>query len=446
MQTQREFLRPVCAIAIPVTLQCMLQSSFSIVDQLMLGQLGGLSVAAVGLAGKFCSIYSVIAGAIATVAGIMLSQYLGQQNHAEVRRSFCVNLLLALALGAGFAAASLLLAPQLMRLYSQDVPTVRAAGVYLRIISATYLPLAGTTMLAVLLRCTGRAKLPLYAALAAAVCNTLGNYALIFGHWGLPALGMRGAALASAGAQWLNLLVLLALYPRRSLAGVPRPSGRFHLRQYGAMLLPVLCCEVLWCLGENVYASIYGHLGTDPCASMTLTNPIQGLMIGALSGLSQAAGVLIGTRLGRQEMDAAYRDGKRLLLFGFVGALALSAVLLACRGLYPRLYQVAPEIRTCTAQLLFVYACIAPVKVLNMILGNGILRSGGRTQLVMWIDLTGTWLFGVPLGLMAAYWWQLSIVPVYAIVSLEECVRLIISLFVFRSRRWMLKLQPAARE
>ncbi len=440
-RTQRGFFRAVCAIAVPVTLQCLLQSSFSVVDQIMLGQLGGVRVAAVGLAGKFCSIHSVIAGAIATVAGIMLSQYLGQNDAAEVRRSFRVNLALSLVLAAGFTLVSFVFPAQLMGLYSRDAATVSEAAGYLRIVSATFLPLAASSMLSALMRCSGRAKLPLCAALAAAVCNTLGNYALIFGHFGFAPMGARGAAAATAASQGLNLLVLLALYGRGGQKRAGACAVRFNTRQYCAMLLPVLSCEFLWSLGENVYAAIYGHLGTDACAAMTLTNPIQSLMTGAMSGLAQAAGVIIGTRLGERREADACRESRLLMRYGLAGALALSAALLMTRGLYVRIYEVSDEIRAMTAQILAAYACIAPVKVLNMILGGGILRSGGRTRLVMWIDLTGTWLFGVPLGLMAALWWKLPVAQVYFILSLEECVRLAISLWVFRSRRWVNRLQ-----
>lgn len=443
MRTRDGFLREVVAIALPVTLQSMLQSSFCVVDQIMIGQLTGVSVAAVGLAGKFTSIYSVIAAAIGTVAGIMLSQYIGQKKSAEVRRSFRVNLWLALLLAALFTAAALALPSQLMRLYVTDEETVRVAASYLRIVSLTFFPVAVTTMLSALLRCTNRAKLPLYAALAAAVCNTAGNYALIFGHFGLPMLGVQGAAIATAASQGVNLalLLLLTLCGRKETRRAHTAcEEKFNVRQYCTILLPVLGCEFLWSLGENVYAAIYGHIGTAACAAMTLTNPIQSLMIGALSGLSQAAGVLIGTRLGAGEMQRAYDESKRLVRYGLAGALALSVVLLASRTAYTRIYQVDEATRTMTAQLLAAYAVIAPVKVLNMILGGGVLRSGGRTELVMWIDLIGTWVFGVPLGLMAAFWWKLPIAWVYFVLSMEECVRLAMEGWVFRSRRWMRRL------
>lgn len=443
MRQRDGFLREVGAIALPVTLQSMLQSSFCVVDQIMIGQLSGVSVAAVGLAGKFASIYSVIAAAIGTVAGIMLSQYIGQKKTGEVRRSFTVNLALALLLAALFTASALSFPARLMRLYVTDEETVRVAASYLRIVSLTFLPTALTTMLSALLRCTNRAKLPLYAALAAAVINTAGNYALIFGHFGLPALGVQGAAIATAASQGVNLalLLVLTLGGKRELRQARQAcEDRFNVRQYCAILLPVLGCEFLWSLGENVYAAIYGHIGTAASAAMTLTNPIQSLMIGALSGLSQAAGVLIGTRLGAGEMDRAYDESKRLVRYGLIGALLLSAVLLATRRAYTTIYQVDAATRAMTAQILAAYAVIAPVKVLNMILGGGVLRSGGRTELVMWIDLIGTWVFGVPLGLMAAFWWKVPIAWVYLILSLEECVRLAMEGWVFRSRRWMRKL------
>ena len=99
--------------------------------------------------------------------------------------------------------------------------------------------------------------------------------------------------------------------------------------------------------------------------------------------------------------------------------------------------RVEPEVKRLTGQILTAYALIAPFKVQNMILGGGILRSGGRTRAVMWIDLIGTWVFGVPLGLLAAFVWKLTVPYVYFLLSLEECVRFAISLAVFRRRGWM---------
>ena len=207
-----------------------------------------------------------------------------------------------------------------------------------------------------------------------------------------------------------------------------------------SVLLPLFVCEASWSLGENVYAAIYGRMGTEQSAAMTLTAPIQGLAIGALCGLSQAAGVIVGKRLGGEDYDGAYRAAKRLMVYGAVGASVLCAVVLLTSGAYVEIYQVSRTVKRLTRQILFVYALAAPFKVLNMILGGGILRSGGRTAYVMGIDMLGTWGFGVPLGLLGAFVWRLPIASVYLLLSLEECVRFAISMAVFRRKRWMRRL------
>ncbi|MDD6346629.1 MAG: MATE family efflux transporter [Lachnospiraceae bacterium] len=452
------FFRRVLGIAVPVTLQAMLQSSFSIVDQIMIGQLGSTAIAGAGLAGKFISIYSVIVSAVGTVAGIMIAQYLGREDRAEVRRSFFLNITAAAAVAALFLVVSLVMPERILGLYIRDKAVIAEGAVYLRLIAWTYLPAAGTTLTAALLRCLDRASYPLYAGFGAAILNTLLNYLLIFGKAGLPPLGIRGAALATLLSQLAGFVILLGLMlirlPRcRALLNGRDPAsgealrtaraGRAYYLAYLMMLMPILANEFLWSLGENVYAVIYGRLGTDASTAMTLTNPIQGLMIGALCGLSQAAGVIIGRRLGAGEKDKAYRESRQLLICGLSGAVLLSCVVILISVFYVRLFRVGDPVRLLTTQILTAYAMVLPFKVLNMILGGGILRSGGQTAVVMVIDIIGTWLFGVPLGLLGAFVLQLPVPAIYFLLSLEEAVRFLISVIIFRRRRWMTTLKTA---
>ena len=444
MNRNSSFFASVCALAIPVALQSMLQASFSIVDQIMIGQLGSVSVAGVGLAGKFASIYSVIVSAVGVVAGIMISQYLGQKNSREVRRSFFVNLLICLGLAGIFTLLCGGFPSQIMGLYTTDAPMGQAAASYLLIITATFLPIAGATLLSTLLRCMEKAQLPLYASIASAILNTGLNYVLIFGKLGLPAMGASGAAIATVISTWVNFLLMLAMLGRNGAVlkkGSGAVIGKFNLRQYLGMLLPILVCEFLWSLGENIYAAIYGHMGTEASAAMTLINPIQSLVIGALCGLSQAASVIIGKKLGSKEYEEAYRDAWRLIRYGFFGAVILSVLVVIASPLYVEIYQVDAAVKLLTRQILVAYALVAPFKVLNMIAGGGIIRSGGKTNYVMVIDMIGTWVFGVPLGMLSAFVWKLSIPYVYFILSLEECVRFSITVFILRGRRWMRSLE-----
>lgn len=443
---EREFQKSLVHIALPVTLQSLLQSSFSIIDQVMIGQLGSISIAGIGLAGKFASLYSVVLGAVAAAAGIMLSQYIGQKNEKALAGSFNRNMMLSLVIAAVFMFVCVMFPNRIMSFYTNDLETSEAAAAYLKIYAYSLILMAVTAIASVLLRCMEKAFLPLIAGILSVALNTVLNYVLIFGKCGFSPMGVKGAALASVIAQFGGCVLTLLLF-FGSLAKVKLrirfslTSDRQSAKRYIKILAPVLICEFLWSAGENVYAAIYGNIGTDACAAMTMTGPVQGILIGVLSGLSQAAGILIGKSLGNREYDKAYRDSKKLMKYGVFGALLLSAALAFVSPAYVAIYNVSEQIRSLCVRILMVYAVVAPVKVCNMILGGGIIRSGGKTSYVMWIDIIGTWIFGVPLGLLAAFVLCLPIYGVYFMLSLEEVVRLLISIVIFKRKSWMESLE-----
>ena len=443
---EKSFLASVVGIAVPVGLQSMLQSSFSMIDQLMVGQLGSTAVSAVEVAGRPAFIYSVVLGAAAAITGIMISQYLGMEDRKMADRSLSVNLAAAAALALLFTVLCRQVPGQIVGLYIRDDPAVLAAGQdYLSCILWTYLPMGVSSILAVMVRCLGRAVWPLAAGITSAAVNTGLNYGLIFGHFGFPALGVTGAAMASVIAQLVNMLLMLVIFCLVRLRG--NRDFRFSLslgaggyRQYLLILLPILATELLWSLGQSVNTFIYGHLERGDLAAMSMTGPIQGLFIGALSGVSQAAGILIGKRLGANEYEKAYQESKKLVRYGAVGSLLLSALLIGLRWAYVPLYKVEPGVRETAAKLLLAFAVLAPVKVANMILGGGVVRSGGKTAYIMVIDIVGTWLVGVPLGLASAFLFRLPVEWVYFILSQEELVRLGMTIVVFRRKGWMNRL------
>ena len=435
---QQSFFQSVIRIAIPVALQSMLQSSFSMIDQVMVGQLGTTGIAAIGIAGKFAFLYSVVIGAVTAIAGIMISQYIGQKDQKAADWSLCVNLVVAGGVGIAFTLLSLLLPGQIMRLYSDDADAVQHAASYLRIIAGTYLPIGVASTLSVMLRCNDRAKAPLYAAILSALTNTGLNYILIFGKLGAPALGVKGAAIASVVSQWVNVLIVVLFFQNL----LSKRGGRFipsvrmggtERRQYLVMLLPVVVNEFLWGLGQNVFTVIYSHIGTQEVAAVALISPVESLLIGALSGFAQAAGILIGKRLGEEEYNKAYDESKSLMKYGFIGSVALSLLLILLKGYYVGIYNVEDYVLQTAEWLLVAFAVLAPFKVQNMILGGGIIRSGGKTKYIMWIDLMGTWL-------LAAYLLRLPVAWVYFMIGLEEILRWIISVWLFRSKKWIVKI------
>ena len=431
------FLKRALKIAIPVALQAMLQSSFFMVDQLMVGQLGKTAIAAVEVGSKPGFVFTFVSGAVATVTGIMVSQYMGKEDEEKINVSMSLNLCVMMLIAVLTALVCFFAPYSLARIFTEDSAVAKTAASYIGIVSFIY-PLSGiATILAVQIRCKDYSEYPLYVSAAASVVNTVLNFVLIFGFIGMPALGVKGAAIASLSSQVVNLALMVFFYVKTCSFKFDLRMNKEEMWQYIVMLVPIVLNEFLWTVGQNVNTYIYGHMGTNELAGMSLTGPIQGLLIGALSGLAQAAGILIGKRLGEKEYDKAYSESQRLCLYGFAGAVILSTLLVILRSLYIGLFKVDLDVRKIGGQLLLAFAILAPVKVMNMILGGGIIRSGGRTKYIMIIDMLGTWLVGVPLGLYAGLVLKLPIVWTYFILSQEELFRLVITIFMFRSRKWM---------
>ena len=440
-----EFMKSLCKIAIPVTLQSMLQASFSIVDQIMIGQLGETNISAVGLCGNFSLIFSVVIGAVSTVAGILIAQFIGAEDIKEAWSSFDLSLICGIIISALFLLAAGILPLQILGLYTKDMSIINTGAVYFRIVAFSYIPMAVSNILSAWLRCREHATIPFLASFGAVAVNTGLNYLLIFGKSGLPCMGIKGAAIATLISQLFNLIFIVIGFISSIRKDGEKPVLSLHfkkltIRDYLIMIMPILVSEFLWSLGQNVESAVYGHLGISNLAAYTLTCPIQGLIVGALSGLSAAAGVMIGKRLGGKEYDEAYEESKKIMYAGLIGSLVVSALLILLAGEYTGLYRVDYSVKELGKILLIIFALYAPVKVENMILGGGIIRSGGNTKIIMAIDIVGTWCIGIPLCLLAAYIFKWGIVGVYTLLTTEEIFRLVVSLIIFKRRKWMISL------
>ena len=262
--------------------------------------------------------------------------------------------------------------------------------------------MAVSNILSAWLRCKEHATIPFLASLGAVAVNTGLNYVLIFGKSGFTPMGVKGAAIATFVSQLFNLVLVFAGFMICVKKDGDKPVMLLHfrkitIRDYSMMIMPILVSEFLWSLGKNVESAVYGHLGTTNLAAYTLTCPIQNLIIGALSGLAAAAGVMVGKRLGKKEYEDAYMESRKIMYAGLIGSVFVSVLLILLAGVYTGLYRVDQNVKALGKILLIVFALYAPVKVENMILGGGIIRSGGNTTIIMIIDIVGTWCIGIPL-------------------------------------------------
>ncbi|MBB5225098.1 MATE family efflux transporter [Treponema ruminis] len=438
----KEFKKKLTDIALPITVQTLMHSSLSLIDQIMIGSLGSACIAGIGLAGKFTSLFSVTVSAIVAAAGILISQYVGAKNERGVRDSFYLPLYFSLIFVVGFTLASLFAPNQIMAFYADDSETISKAALYLRWRAAGYFPEILTMFVSTLLRNMNRAKLPAVAGVVAIITNTLLNWLLIFGIGPLPRMEESGAAIATVLSHVIEMLIVVALFIRekkkQNLFLHPALTfSREFVKNAAFILAPILVGEFLWSLGENMYAVIYGHLGTEPCAAMTLMYPIQGIAIGALCGVSSASGIIVGNSLGANDEKKAWSQAIDFVRLTVTAGIIIGLIVCLLSPLYVKLFNVAPETRAVTVKILAAFAFVFTAKVFNMVIGGGVLQSGGQTKFMTAVNIIGTWGAGVPLGFATAYFFKLPIWWVYFFLSLEEFVRVGISIWLLKSRRWM---------
>ncbi len=439
---KQKYLKEILQIGLPITLQSILQSSYNLVDQIMVGTLGTISIAGGGLVGKFSSLAAFTLSSVASVTSILVAQYHGSKDEEGISKSFFSCLYMALAVMTIFIAACLSFPDKILSIYTMDGEMIKGAVPYFIVIAISYLPMTLTMQFSALLRSIEKSKFPLYAGMAAMCLNVIFNYIFIFGKLGMPRLGLLGAGIGTLLSRSVEtlVLVLFILQICRKQELYLHPISIFNMEQYrkiSIIVFPLLINEFSWSVGENIYAAIYGRIGTQAVAAMTLTNPLQGMFIGMFSGVATAATVMTGKRLGRDEKEEAYSIAEYLAKVAAIGALIVSFLLVVISNWYVRLYDVELEVAETTKKIIFVLALYLIVKISNMVIAGGALRSGGKTKYTLYIDLVGTWVFGVPLGLLAAFIWKLPIEQVYFILSLEEVVRLLITLIIFKKKIWM---------
>ena len=439
---KKEYMKEILQIGLPITLQSILQASYSMVDQVMVGTLGTLSIAGGGLVGKFASLVLFTLSSIASVTSILVSQYHGSKDKEGISKSFFSCLYMAFAVMTVFMAACLVLPEGILAMYTPDTEMVKAAVPYFIVIAISFLPMTLTMEFSALLRSIEKSKFPLYAGMASMLLNVIFNYIFIFGKLGMPRLGLLGAGIGTLLSRTVECLVQLFFIMR--LCGKQelylRPVSILKLEQYqkiSIIALPLLINEFSWSVGENIYAAIYGRIGTESVAAMTLVNPLMGMFIGMFSGVSTAATVMTGKRLGRDEKEEAYGIAKYLGKVGVIGSIIVSVILVAISNLYVGLFDVEPQVLETSKRIIYVLAVYLIVKISNMIIAGGVLRSGGKTKYTLYIDMLGTWVFGVPFGLLGAFVFKWPIEAVYALLSFEEVVRLGITLIIFKKKIWM---------
>ncbi|MFW5688951.1 MAG: MATE family efflux transporter, partial [Spirochaetota bacterium] len=346
------FLPRLVRLALPIAAQALMMTILNFVDTVMVGRLGEVEIAAIALGNQVFFLLMLFLLGVGSGGAVFAAQYWGRGDVAGVRKALGVSLRVALTGALLFTAAAVGAPRLLLSAFTEDARVIAVGIPYLRIVGSSYLFTAASATFAHSLRSIGDTKLPMYASALSITINIVGNYVLIFGAFGLPALGVTGAAISTAVARVLEItLILTVVYRRRgpvaaSVAELVQ-RDRVFSRRYLARSAPVILNEILWSLGFVMYALVFGRMGTAYLAAYNIADIIGRLVLVFFIGTGQASAVIIGNTIGRGEQSEAERIGRTVLrLVPLVSAATGVLVFFAIAPLVPALFAIPESTRT----------------------------------------------------------------------------------------------------
>lgn len=442
LEADRDFFRDIVRIGLPIVLQSLIFNGLALVDNILIGGLGDAPVAALGVANRLGFIYALLLFGIHSGANMFGAQFWGRRDLTGVRKVLAVSLMVGLASSVLFLLITQLFPEQFIRFFIADEEVVALGAAFLRILGWSYLFQGITSAFSIQSRGVGRTKPPLVASAIALVVNTSLGYVLIYGHLGLPALGIRGAAIGLLVSRILEAAILALIIYRKGyeLAATlhdVRGITRSFLVRLIRPVLPVIGNELLWAVGVSLYTFFYGQMGRSATASAQILEVLNGLFMAVFMGFGNACGTLVGNSIGAGRDALARRYANRSALYGGVGAMLMGVVVLLTAPLFLSLFSVGEEILQSARMASVVYALFMPAKVINMVMIVGVCRNGGDTLFAAIIDVLSPWLVGIPMAAIGVYVLGAPFHLVYAMVMTEELVKAVLGLWRLKSGKWL---------
>ena len=437
-----EYFREVQKIAVPIIIQQLMFSGLNMLGVVFVGQKGDAAVAAVGLAGQVAFLLNLVHFGIISGAAMFTAQFWGRRDVPNLRRVLGLCLMLAILTSLIFFALAQLLPFQILSIYSKDAAVIELGASYMRTFSWTFLFFAITFSYALVMRSTGDVKTPTAVSVVALIISTFLSYSLIFGKFGLPEVGIRGAAMAAVIARAFECITLITLtYLKKSpVAASLRELTDFDVAFVTKVIkpmLPVILNELFWSLGITTYNIIYGRMGTTSFAAMNIVSTIEQVAFVLFIGISNATSVLVGNRIGADKEDEAFIYAGRSIGLGILGGILIGAALQLVKAPVLSLYNVSPEVIENVGHLINVVTFFLWVRVNNMTIVVGILRAGGDTRFSLFLDGIIIWLVGVPMAYLAAFVLHLPVYLVYLFAMSEEATKWLLGISRYRSRKWI---------
>ena len=438
----KAFFREMLPLAIPIALQNLLMASFRLVDMLMLGSLSGDALAAVDLASQVSFFVDLISFGVSSGCAVFLAQYHGAKNIDGIRRVMGTALVSLVPIGVLATLLSILFPYRIMEILTND-ETLRTVGVsYLSVAAFSYIAIVLNSVLSTVLRSTEKVHLPLIASGTAAGLNALLNYALIFGHFGFPALGARGAGIATAISAATGPLILLTVSVIKRNVLIAPLRKIFDIRQFFLPFwkrsLPAFLNETLWSLSIVIVNMIFGHMGKENYAGLSTVRTVENLVFVFFIGICHSCNIIVGKHIGAGDESGARRIANSFLILTPIAGFALGIIVLILRGPVVNLFQIEETSKTVARALLLLYAFEIGFRNIPYIEVVGIFRAGGDTRVGFFGDLAVQYLVVIPIAAILGLWVRLPFVTTFVVMQIcDDAAKNLIYFLYYRKGTWI---------
>jgi putative MATE family efflux protein len=436
------FLTRIYHLAAPIALQNLLTATLSMVGSVMVGQLGDVAIASVGLANQVFFLFNLILFGIGSGSAMFTAQLWGNKDITSLRKVLGMCLAMGLVIGSIFLFLCELFPSKIIGIFTTDPQVIALGGEYLKLYAWAFIFFSVTFGFASVLRSIGEVRLPMLVTVSALTLNVALNFLLIFGVFGFPALGIKGAALSAVIARGAECLMLVFIIYRKKYPIASKISELLgfnigFLVKIFNPVLPVIINELMWSLAVTTYNIVYARIGTPAFAAMNIVSTVDNLALVPFFGLSSAIAIITGHKIGAGEKEAAYRDVGRTMGLTLIFALFISGIVLAIRHPVIGLYKITPDVALYANRAMVILATWLVVRSQNMILVVGMMRSGGDTRYSLLLDGVVIWVLGVPMAVLGGIILHLPVYWVYLMVMSDELTKCVLGFRRYFSRKWI---------
>ena len=444
----KAFYRTLFPMLITVALQNLIAYSVNMADNVMLGSYSQEALSGAATVNQIFFMVQQFAISVGNALVALASQYWGQKRIDPIRTLTGIALKLGVAVSVVLIVLCELIPEPILRIFTPDAAIIAQGRSYLMLIAWSFLLFIVTQTLMAALRAVETVRISFYVSVVSLVINVCINYLLIFGKFGFPEIGVVGAAVGTLIARCVELVIVLVYLAKFDQKLRLFQKGLFRRdpvlgKDYRRVYMPIMCATVLWGVSVPMQTAILGHLSDNAIAANSVATTFYQYLKVIVVAMSSTSAVMIGTAIGRGDMDRIKSDARTLACIDVVIGLILGVALVVLRGPLLSLYDLNDDAIRMASNLIAIMGVIMVGMSYQMPVSFGIFQGGGDGTFTMKMNLISTWCIVMPLSFMAAFWWKLPVEWVVVVIQSDQIFKCLPTFLHFRKYGWMKKLTRA---